>query len=281
MVLGGHGDQMVPVVSATTVGGIPLRKLVAEERIQAMVERTREGRRRARQPARHLGLVRARRGRGPDGRRDRASTRSACSPAPPTSRASTGSTASTWACPSMLGAGGIEQIVELDLDEERAGGCCEAVGRRRARGRRRRSPTSVDAGSMDLGLPGGRRSSAARRRGWVSRSPRRSPPRARTSPCSRAARDVARAGGRADRRARRPRATSRDPTDLERSSTRPSRPSAASTSSSSTAAARRAARALGMTPSRSRTRSQLLLALRVRLVRALPPAPRARAAAGA
>src|SRR5204863_791130 len=34
MVLGGHGDQMVPVVSATTVGGIPLRKLVSEERIQ-------------------------------------------------------------------------------------------------------------------------------------------------------------------------------------------------------------------------------------------------------
>jgi malate dehydrogenase len=43
MVLGGHGDQMVPVVSATTVGGIPLRKLVAEEKIQQMVERTAKG----------------------------------------------------------------------------------------------------------------------------------------------------------------------------------------------------------------------------------------------
>ena len=43
MVLGGHGDQMVPVVSATTVGGIPLRKLVPEERIAAMVERTAKG----------------------------------------------------------------------------------------------------------------------------------------------------------------------------------------------------------------------------------------------
>ena len=43
MVLGGHGDQMVPVVSATTVGGIPLRKLVAEDRIQAMVQRTAGG----------------------------------------------------------------------------------------------------------------------------------------------------------------------------------------------------------------------------------------------
>ncbi|MGE5692013.1 MAG: malate dehydrogenase [Pseudomonadota bacterium] len=43
MVLGGHGDQMVPVVSATTVGGIPLRKLVPEDRIAAMVERTAKG----------------------------------------------------------------------------------------------------------------------------------------------------------------------------------------------------------------------------------------------
>jgi malate dehydrogenase len=43
MVLGGHGDQMVPVVSATTVGGIPLRRLVGEADIDAMVQRTAKG----------------------------------------------------------------------------------------------------------------------------------------------------------------------------------------------------------------------------------------------
>ncbi len=43
MVLGGHGDQMVPVVSATTVGGIPLRKLVGDDEIDAMVQRTAKG----------------------------------------------------------------------------------------------------------------------------------------------------------------------------------------------------------------------------------------------
>jgi malate dehydrogenase len=43
MVLGGHGDQMVPVVSATTVGGVPLDQLVDGDRIQAMVDRTRKG----------------------------------------------------------------------------------------------------------------------------------------------------------------------------------------------------------------------------------------------
>ena len=43
LVLGGHGDQMVPLVSATTVGGVPLQQLVSEERIAAMVERTAKG----------------------------------------------------------------------------------------------------------------------------------------------------------------------------------------------------------------------------------------------
>jgi malate dehydrogenase len=43
MVLGGHGDQMVPVVSATTVGGIPLRRLVGEADIDSMVQRTSKG----------------------------------------------------------------------------------------------------------------------------------------------------------------------------------------------------------------------------------------------
>ena len=43
LVLGGHGDQMVPVVSATTVGGVPLTKLVPNDGIEAMVQRTRVG----------------------------------------------------------------------------------------------------------------------------------------------------------------------------------------------------------------------------------------------
>ena len=43
MVLGGHGDQMVPVVSATTVGGIPIAELLPKGRIRKLVERTRFG----------------------------------------------------------------------------------------------------------------------------------------------------------------------------------------------------------------------------------------------
>jgi malate dehydrogenase len=43
MVLGGHGDQMVPVVSATTVGGVPLAELLSQSRIRKLVQRTRFG----------------------------------------------------------------------------------------------------------------------------------------------------------------------------------------------------------------------------------------------
>ena len=40
-VLGGHGDDMVPLVRCCTVGGIPLGELLPAERIDAIVERTR------------------------------------------------------------------------------------------------------------------------------------------------------------------------------------------------------------------------------------------------
>jgi malate dehydrogenase len=43
VVMGGHGDQMVPVVSATTVGGVPLEQLASKARIAKMVQRTRVG----------------------------------------------------------------------------------------------------------------------------------------------------------------------------------------------------------------------------------------------
>jgi malate dehydrogenase len=43
LVLGGHGDTMVPIVRLTTVGGIPLTELLPQERIDAIVERTRNG----------------------------------------------------------------------------------------------------------------------------------------------------------------------------------------------------------------------------------------------
>ena len=43
MVLGGHGDSMVPLLSCTTVGGIPISKLIEKSRLQEIVQRTRMG----------------------------------------------------------------------------------------------------------------------------------------------------------------------------------------------------------------------------------------------
>lgn len=42
-VLGGHGDDMVPLVRYSYAGGIPLEKLIPEDRLNAIVERTRKG----------------------------------------------------------------------------------------------------------------------------------------------------------------------------------------------------------------------------------------------
>ncbi len=43
MVLGGHGDTMVPLISYTSVSGIPVTQLMSPEKLQAIVDRTRNG----------------------------------------------------------------------------------------------------------------------------------------------------------------------------------------------------------------------------------------------
>jgi len=43
MVLGGHGDTMVPLVRLTNVSGIPLTELLPQDKIDALVQRTRDG----------------------------------------------------------------------------------------------------------------------------------------------------------------------------------------------------------------------------------------------
>ncbi len=43
MVLGGHGDDMVPVLSMTTINGVPVSTLIAKDKIQSIIERTRKG----------------------------------------------------------------------------------------------------------------------------------------------------------------------------------------------------------------------------------------------
>ena len=42
-VLGGHGDTMVPLARYSTVAGIPITELMAEDRVEALIQRTRDG----------------------------------------------------------------------------------------------------------------------------------------------------------------------------------------------------------------------------------------------
>lgn len=43
MVLGGHGDSMVPLTRLTSVGGIPLKEFLSQDKIDAIATRTRKG----------------------------------------------------------------------------------------------------------------------------------------------------------------------------------------------------------------------------------------------
>ena len=43
MVLGGHGDDMVPVLSMTTIHGVPVSSLIAKDKLDKIVDRTRKG----------------------------------------------------------------------------------------------------------------------------------------------------------------------------------------------------------------------------------------------
>jgi malate dehydrogenase len=43
LVLGGHGDDMVPILRTATVGGVPLEKLLPKDKLDAIVDRTRKG----------------------------------------------------------------------------------------------------------------------------------------------------------------------------------------------------------------------------------------------
>jgi malate dehydrogenase len=42
-VLGGHGDTMVPLIGSTTIGGVPVAKLIEAGRLEEIVQRTRDG----------------------------------------------------------------------------------------------------------------------------------------------------------------------------------------------------------------------------------------------
>ena len=133
VVLGGHGDQMVSVVSATTVGGVPLRKLVSEEKIQAMIERTAKG------GGEVVDLLGTSAWYAPGAAAAQMVDaimldEKRVLPCTVYLEGEYGIDGLYMGVPTKLGAAGVEDIAVLDLDDAEQAGARE-LGRRRARGR--------------------------------------------------------------------------------------------------------------------------------------------------
>jgi len=121
MLLGGHGDTMVPLASCTSVGGIPVTQLISPERLEQIIQRTRDG------GAEIVGLLKT----GSAYYAPAAATaqmveavvrdKKRLVPAAAYCDREYGVGGYYVGVPIILGAGGVERIIELDLsDSERA-----------------------------------------------------------------------------------------------------------------------------------------------------------------
>src|SRR5256886_7336831 len=120
-VLGGHGDTMVPVVSYTNVAGVPVTQKIAEDRLDEIVQRTRDGgaevvkllQKGSAFYAPSAAVVEMIDSIVPDQKR--------VLPCAALCQGEFGIDGLFVGVPVRLGAEGIEEIVEIDLDEEERG----------------------------------------------------------------------------------------------------------------------------------------------------------------
>jgi malate dehydrogenase len=122
MLMGGHGDEMVPLPHYTTISGIPVTQFISEDRLRAIVERTKKG------GGEIVQLLKT----GSAYYAPSAATvqmveailkdKKRILPAAAYLEGEYGVNGIFFGVPVKLGAGGIEQIIELPLtDEEKAG----------------------------------------------------------------------------------------------------------------------------------------------------------------
>lgn len=126
-VLGGHGDDMVPLVRYSYAGGIPLQTLLPQDRLDAIVERTRKG------GGEIVNLL----GNGSAYYAPAASLVEMCEailkdqrrvlPSIAYLEGEYGHEGIYLGVPTILGAGGIEKIIELELTDEEASALAKSV----------------------------------------------------------------------------------------------------------------------------------------------------------
>jgi malate dehydrogenase len=120
MVLGGHGDSMVPVVRYTTISGIPIRQFIDQTAIERIVERTRHG------GAEILALKQTSSAYGAPAAAIAAMVdaiarnRKRVLPTVAILQGEYGQRDVAMGVPCVLGQGGMERVVELDLTQEEA-----------------------------------------------------------------------------------------------------------------------------------------------------------------
>ena len=113
-VLGGHGDTMVPLPRYSTVAGIPITELMSTGADRGDLRAHGQRRRRDHQAGRHERLVRARRGRGRDGR-GHPKDKKKILPCSVFLQGEYGVSDLFVGVPVKLGARGVEQIIEIKL----------------------------------------------------------------------------------------------------------------------------------------------------------------------
>lgn len=127
MVLGGHGDSMVPVPRYCTVNGIPITKLMAPDRIEALSRRTRDG------GAEIVGLLKTGSAFYAPGASSAAMIQSILRdenrilPCCTRVRGLWGLEDDWVGVPCRLGRGGVTEVVRLDLDEAEAAALHESA----------------------------------------------------------------------------------------------------------------------------------------------------------
>jgi len=118
LLLGGHGDTMVPLPSCTSVGGIPVSQLIDADRLEEIIQRTRQG------GAEIVGLLKT----GSAFYAPAAATtqmveaivkdKKRLLPCAAYCDSEYGVGGFYVGVPAILGAGGVEKIIELDLNEQ-------------------------------------------------------------------------------------------------------------------------------------------------------------------
>ena len=134
--MGGHGDTMVPLPSCTSVGGIPVTQLIKPERLQQIIERTAKG------GAEIVNLLKT----GSAYYAPAAATaqmveaivrdKKRLIPCAAYCDKEYGVGGYYVGVPVVLGTGGVERIIELELADERAGRVRQERRRREGAGRR-------------------------------------------------------------------------------------------------------------------------------------------------